>query len=322
MKNYYSPNLLFRQANYFLLLHLFQNLPLTSNLHHVVSQANKIPDHSKKSMPQLGAPPDSPERALPTPKNSEDNAENSRRTPRKERCWKISTQNPTTPVLQLNVQNVTRLPNGPLWPLLAQTNSPPSLQDSRQESTQDVTFPSPRTSVSCFFPTHSTTPLPIDEDAPPSPNGIPLLFEEERRSFIGYESPPQGVQKPLDLMPRIRQIWLFLNVSIPSLSGKSLLSSGICSGADMVTQIFPALDSSLPTLIPSSTCTTPSVQTETSEMQVTFMDSVHQLLQQQHQQASTQTLILQNSKDMVAILRDLSTSLKARAPGLHGAEDT
>jgi len=110
--------------------------------------------------------------------------------------------------------------------------------------------PRPRTSLPTTLLTviPSTATLPIDFDAPPSPGFQDNpLFEDDRLRFIGYEKPDQEVQHLLDIMPYVRQIWIFLNVRLSP--GKISLSSGFCSGADMVTKIFPILDSSITSLV-------------------------------------------------------------------------
>ena len=85
--------------------------------------------------------------------------------------------------------------------------------------------------------------------------------------------------------------------------------------------------------IPLASTPSPSVSTATSfsstssvqhsqpkETQVTVMATMQQLLQQHTSFSTTQDLILQNSNLMVAIMADLAKSLKAKAPGLQGAD--
>ena len=126
----------------------------------------------------------------------------------------------------------------------------PSSKKTRKRKSSSITRFFVSSPAATLDQSGSTATLPIDPTCPLTPpNETPVLFQEERLQFIGYEPIPTGysVQSLLSLMPRIRQIWLFLNVAMSPTT--SVLTSGVCSGADMVSTVFPKLDSSLSTLV-------------------------------------------------------------------------
>ena len=68
-----------------------------------------------------------------------------------------------------------------------------------------------------------------------------------------------------------------------------------------------------------SSCTDSSAPFSEPIDTVVVKDAVFQMIHQQQQYTQNQELLLQNSFTMVAILKDLSDSLKAKAPGFQGA---
>jgi hypothetical protein len=100
----------------------------------------------------------------------------------------------------------------------------------------------------------SVATKPFDQSCPASPqkiHGYVPLFEEQRSDFIGFEPPPRiyRIGDLLELMPRYRTIWLYLNIRGQTSSSDTRIVSGFCTGDEMVTKIFPKLDASFNTLV-------------------------------------------------------------------------
>jgi len=127
----------------------------------------------------------------------------------------------------------------PSMPLQPVTSARKRFRPTTEPSTVNPGF-----SVADLTVIPSIASLPIDMDAPTSPskvNGLQTIFAEDRLRFIGYEPSTSltTVTHLLALMPRPRQIWMYLNI----FSSISRLTSGFCSGADMVSSLAPVITS-------------------------------------------------------------------------------